>query len=405
MPYFSYVAYDKAGKKVRGVVEAPNKVGAISDLLQKGYSVIEVKESRKGKEKSISKGKVIFSIPLNEIAIFSRQFATMISAGIRVKNALEILSKQRVFSGRFRKILERALTSLEEGMSLSEAFEETGAFEPIFINLIKAGEEGGVLDETLQKIADFYESSKALNDEVKAAMRYPTFVAGFAILIVGIIGFYVLPELIKRVGITPTGIVGFLYGVNQFLSSHLISVAVAIVAAAVALKLFLATRSGKRFKEVLASMIPAMRGISYNAAIERFARTLGVLVGAGVSLTTAIEMAAQASGKPSMISKASKAVELIKEGKTLRDAFEETKIVPQLVYEMAGTGEATGKLDEVLAKVADFYEQQLRVSVKKFVSMIEPLLIAFIGGFIAFLALSLYSTIFHYQAGAGVGGL
>ena len=402
MPFYSYIAYDGSGRKVRGIVEASNKVGAISDLLQKGYSVVKIEET-KGKKKVEEKKrkKVIFGINLSELAIFSRQFATMISAGIRVKNALEILSDQEVFSKRFRLILKDVLSSLEEGKSLSEAFEETGAFEPIFVNLIKAGEEGGVLDETLQKVADFYESSKALSDEVKAAMRYPIFVAGFAVLMVGVIAFYVIPNLIQRIGLSPTGIVGFLYNTNQFLTAHSIELIIGTVAAVVLIKLYLSTISGKKFKEVLLSIIPAMRTVSNNAALERFSRTLGILVGAGVSLTTAIEMAAQASNKPSMQSKASKVIELIKEGKTLRDSFEETGMVPQLVFEMAGTGEATGKLDEVMMKVADFYEQQLRISVKKFVSMIEPALIAFIGGFIAFLALSLYSTIFQFQSGAG----
>ncbi len=402
MPFYSYIAYDGSGRKVRGVVEASNKVGAISDLLQKGYSVVKIEET-KGKKKVGEKKrkKVIFGINLSELAIFSRQFATMISAGIRVKNALEILSDQEVFSKRFRLILKDVLSSLEEGKSLSEAFEETGAFEPIFVNLIKAGEEGGVLDETLQKVADFYESSKALSDEVKAAMRYPIFVAGFAVLMVGVIAFYVIPNLIQRIGLSPTGIVGFLYNTNQFLTAHSIELIIGTVAVVVLIKLYLSTISGKKFKEALLSIIPAMRAVSTNAALERFSRTLGILVGAGVSLTTAIEMAAQASNKPSMQSKASKVIELIKEGKTLRDSFEETGMVPQLVFEMAGTGEATGKLDEVMMKVADFYEQQLRISVKKFVSMIEPALIAFIGGFIAFLALSLYSTIFQFQSGAG----
>ncbi len=408
MPVFSYTAYDKAGRKLKGTVEAKNEVEAISNLLGNGYKVVEIREIKGQATRAVrtpsKKKRALFGISLNELAIFSRQFATMISAGIRVKRALEILSEQAVFSSRFRNIIKDVIFYIDQGDTLSEAFERTGVFEPVFLNLIKAGEEGGVLDKVLTKLADFYESSKQLQDEVKAAMRYPIFVGGFAILIVGVIAFYVIPSLVRNIGLNPTGIVAFLLNVSNFLSANALQVTVGVGSFAVFMKFFLSTIHGKRLKESFQSVIPGLRNVTVLSMVERFSRTLGILVGAGVSITDALIMAANASGKFSMIKKAESAVALIKEGKTLRDALAELKMVPQLVYEMVGTGEATGKLEEILEKVADFYEQQLRIAVKKFVSMIEPMLIAFIGGFIAFLALSLYSTVFQFQTSVGSGG-
>ena len=417
LPVYRYIAYDKSGKKVKGVIEAPNEWGATNELAGNGLKVLKIEKKSgiiKGKDgrSKVSKSgikkkkkRAFFSISVGELAVFSRQLATMISAGIRVKNALEILSEQTVFSARFRNILKSVIDDIEEGKSLSEAFEETGAFEPIFVNLIKAGEEGGVLDETLEKVADFYESSKELSDEVKAAMRYPTFVMGFAILIVGVIAFYVIPTLIKKIGLKPSGMVALMLNVSEFITIHKIEIAIAVIIVVGGMKLFLSTTMGKKLKDAVSSIIPGLKNIKQKSSIERFSRTLGILVGAGVSLPNALMMAAQATGSYSITVKMEKVIALVKEGKTLRDSLKEVNVVPQLVYEMIGTGETTGKLDEVLDKVADFYTQQLRVEVKKFVSMIEPMLIAFIGGFIAFLAVALYSTIFQFQSGMGGGGM
>lgn len=411
MPVYRYIAYDKNGKRVKGIIEAPNELGAANSLAGKGLKILKMEKKRsptncKGDETDVKnrRKRAFFSVPIEELTVFSRQLATMISAGIRIKNALEILSEQAVFSKRFRNILRSVIDDLEEGKSLSEAFEGTGAFEPIFVNLIKAGEEGGVLDETLNKVAEFYESSKELSDEVKAAMRYPAFVMGFAVLVVGVVAFYIIPSLVNKIALSPSGVVAFMLNTSEFLSNYKIEIAIGVILIIGGMKLFLSTTIGRRFKDAISLIMPGLRNIKQKSSIERFSRTLGVLVGARVNLPDALMMAAQATGSYFMTVKMGKVVALVKEGKTLRDSLKEAGIVPQLVYEMVGTGEATGKLDEVLSKVADFYTQQLRVEVKKFVSMIEPLLIAFIGGFVALLAIGLYSTIFQFQAGMGGGG-
>ena len=401
MPAYAYVAYDRTGKKVRGIVEASSEVAAINDLVSKGFAVVSIKE-KKGKAKE-KRARGVIAISVDELATFCRQFSTMISAGVRVKEALLVLANQEVFSGRFKKKIKQVVESIETGKTLAEAFEEAGGFEPVFINLIKAGEEGGALDRVMERLADFYESSKALADEVKASMRYPMFIGGFAVLVVFAMMFYIIPMLISSIGIQPVGFLGTLMRVKDFLTTHWMQILIGIVAFVIGMRFYLSTMSGRAFKEFVMSLFPPTRNIQNFSSIERFARTMAILVSAGVSITTALEMAAQATGRRSYETKVKKVIEMIKEGSSIRDAFAKTKMVPQLVYEMVATGEATGKLDEVMDKVADFYEQQLRVSVKKFVSMIEPMMIAFVGGAIAFIALSIYSAIFTMQ-GQQFGG-
>ena len=402
MPTFVYTAYDRTGKKVRGAVEASNETQAVTELSQKGFVVVDIKMSKSDKVK-IRKKRRIFTIPLVELAVFSRQFSTMVSAGIRIRDALEILSEQIVFSRRFRNILKEIVQLLIEGRSLSEALEEVGAFEPIFVNLVKAGEEGGVLDTTMEKVADFYESSKELQDEVKASMRYPMFIMGFAVIVVIGISIFVIPNMVRTLGFHPTGAVGFLMKLNELLSGNWHIVSIVVIALAILMRVFMSTFAGKRFKEIVSGLFPPVKKLSNQMVVERFARTLGILVGAGVNLTVALEMAADATASARFMKRMDEVVRLVKEGLTLRDALARTKLVPQLVYEMVGTGEMTGKLDEVLSRVADFYEAQIRIGVKKLVSIIEPVMIVIIGAFVAFIAYSLYSTMF--QAETSFGGM
>ncbi|AEH50967.1 type II secretion system F family protein [Pseudothermotoga thermarum] len=396
MPYFRYTAVDSQGKRVKAVVEAENEIQLYDILKRKGYAVLEVKKvgTRRPME--------IFGISLAELSIFSRQLATMVSAGLRIKDALTILSNQAVFSKRFRKIIERMIVAIESGSSFSSALQAQGVFDSVFVNLVAAGEEGGVLDKSLEKAADFYESTKRLQDEVKSAMAYPTFVLVFAIGVIFIISFYILPTLISAFGNIPTsGVVRFLMNVSNFLREKWTSVLTFGAIFALSTYLFMKTRYAMYLKELFATLFPPAAKLRYEMAVERFCRTLSVLTASGVLLTKAVEMAALASNNPKIIRKSKFIIERIREGTSLKQALLESGVFPQMVYELVGTGEETGKLEEVLAKVSEFYEDQVRVGVKKLVSLVEPMLIAGVGGFIAFMAFAMYSTIFQLQQTIG----
>lgn len=396
MAFYKYTAVDRTGKRVKGVLEADSRSQLIDLLKKRQYAVLNVEQVGSRKEN------VFFGLSLAELVIFSRQLSTMVGAGVRIKDALAILSNQVVFSSRFRRIINHLVVSLETGSSFSEALRNEKVFDSIFINLVSAGEEGGVLDKSLEKAADFYESSKKLQDEVKSAMAYPIFVLVFAIGVIFIISFYILPRLISAFGSIPiSGIIRFLMNVNAFLSTNWLSSLITAIFVVVGLTIFMRTRYSAYVREFLSSLFPPAAKLRNMMSIERFCRTLSVLTGSGVLLTKAVEMAAAASNSPKVIKKSKQLSERIKAGASLRQAMIEAGIFPQLVYELVGTGEETGKLEEVLAKVADFYEDQVRVGVKKLVSLIEPMLIAGVGGFIAFMAFTMYSTIFQLQQTIG----
>jgi len=393
MPFYRYVAFDGSGRKIKGVMEAENELRAANILGERGLAVVSLKEIKKRKTFAL------FPISLGELASFSRQLATMISAGVRIKEALTILARQEMFSRRFRKVLLETIIDLETGSSLAEALSNRKVFDSVFINLISAGEEGGVLDKAMEKAAEFYESSKRLQDEIKSAMAYPTFVLIFAIIIVMVISFYILPNLIQAFGgeIPLSPAISFLMNVNRNLKANwpVVSIVSALIIAGFII--LMKSKVGVYIKETLSFIFPPALKIRKAMGLERFTRTLGVLIGSGVRLTDAIEMSAKASNNLAIISKVDQIVDSVRKGESLRNAFAESNIFPQLIYEMVGTGEETGKLDEVLNKVADFYEDIVRNSVRRLISLVEPMMIAGIGGFIAFLAYTMYTTIFQME--------
>ncbi|WP_041076505.1 type II secretion system F family protein [Thermotoga caldifontis] len=396
MPYFQYTALTPDGRRIKGTVQANSESQAADLIRRRNYVVLKLQPVASKRDF------VLFGVHLNELVVFCRQLATMVSAGVRLKDALSILSRQDVFSSRFRRIITNLVLSLEMGMSFSEALRNEKVFDSIFINLVSSGEEGGVLDRALEKAADFYESSKKLQDEVKSAMAYPTFVLLFAIGVIFLITFYILPRLISVFGSIPTsGIVRFLMNANRYLSEHWLSVLITVVLVVVGIVIFSRTRYVSYVKEWLATLFPPLAKLRNMMAVERFCRILGTLTGSGVLLTRAVEMAAAASNSPRLIRLSKRISERVREGASLRQAMLESGVFPQLVYEMVGTGEETGKLEEVLLKVADFYEDQIRTGVKRLVSLVEPMLIAGVGGFIAFMALTMYSTIFQLQQTIG----
>ncbi|MBB6063103.1 type IV pilus assembly protein PilC [Thermosipho japonicus] len=395
---FAYKAYDKEMKKVRGEIEAYNLQEALSKLKSSGYIVIDVKEASKVKKFNIN----IFSIRLKDIVFFTRQLETMVKAGLRLREAIYILSNQEIFSKRFRRILVNIVSELDVGTSLSEAFKKQKVFDDVFINMIKAGEEGGVLEETLEKLASYYENLNRTNQQVKSAMVYPTFILGFAVIVVVVISVFILPKLFNVFGTIPTGgIISFLISVNKIVTGNPFMVVFVIISLLVGMFLFLRTESGKKTKEFFGRLFPPIRKLQEKITYERFCRTFGVLIASGVSIIDSLEMAAKASNNLKFIMKIKNVSEKVKSGSTLKQALKSEKVFPQIIYEMIGTGEETGKLDTIMEKVADFFDEQIQQDTKKLLSMLEPLMIAFVGLFIAFLAYAMYSTIFQMQSTFG----
>ncbi|MFN3692388.1 MAG: type II secretion system F family protein [Fervidobacterium sp.] len=404
---FEYKGFDRNGKKLKGVIQADSIKEALDKLKQQGVLITDIAPKENGRistslSKSGGKKKRLFQVKVRDIVLFSRQLETMVSSGIRLADAVMTLSEQEVFSKKFRQMLREVASDMKGGLSFSEALERQGAFDSIFINMVRAGEEGGVLDVTLKKIANYYEGVNRLREQVKSSMAYPMFILGFAVLVVIVISVFILPRLISVFGATPKeGVLGFLMKMNFLFTQRWYILIPVVVVIGVSLKIFLSTIYGAYFKDFISNLIPPIRKLRQKMANERFTRTLGVLVGSGVSMVNALDMAAKASNNQRFINIISKVIEEVKAGSTLKNALKRTEIFPQIVYEMVGTGEETGRLDLVMEKVADFYEEEILSDTKKLVSLIEPALIAFVGLFIAFIAFTMYTTIFQMQGQLG----
>ncbi|MBT1248754.1 MULTISPECIES: type II secretion system F family protein [Thermosipho] len=394
---FVYLAYNKDMKKVKGEIEASSLQEALGRLKSNGLMIVDIKESKKRKGL-----KNIFGIPLKDIVFFTRQLETMIKAGLRLREAIYILSNQEIFSKRFRNVLVNVVNELDVGTSLTEAFKKQGVFDEVFINMLKAGEEGGVLEETLEKLSNYYENLNRTQQQVKTAMVYPIFILSFAIVVVLVISLFILPKLFSVFGNIPTsGLISTLVKLNKLLTENGFLVGFFSVLIFIGIYVFFKTEYGKIFKEFLGNLFPPIRKLREKITYERFSRTFGVLVGSGVSIIDSLEMAAKASNNRKFISKIKSVEEKVKSGSSLKQALKSEKVFPQIIYEMIGTGEETGKLEVVMEKVADFFDDQIQQDTKKLLSMLEPLMIAFVGLFIAFLAYTMYSTIFQMQSTFG----
>ncbi len=400
MAYFRYEAVDRSGKRITGRVESSSELEAIRLLTTQGLTVVRIVEQKKTKSFLDLSG--MMQLSLSELATFSRQLSTMVGAGVRIRDALMVLSEQPVFSKRFRRYIRNVVIALEQGKSFADALKEQKVFDPIFINLVRAGETGGVLDETLDKIAAFYEDTFTIQNEVKSAMAYPKFILGFAVLLVFVITLFILPNLISAFGSVPkTGMLGLLMGLNRLLKAHWPVLMVVFAAGFVGFKLFMNTRSGKSFKEFVGMLIPPVRALRMDMSMERFCKTFATLIESGVGLEESLRMAADVSESNKIKIAVEEAIEDIRGGETVSRALMKKGIFPRLVISMISTGEETGRVGEVMEKVARFYSERVRTGVKRLVSMVEPIMIVMIGGFIAFLAYTMYTAIFSMQRAIG----
>ncbi len=398
MPTYVFDAVNPSGKMVKGKLDANNEMNLINRLSQEGYVVLNVQavaEKRKGMR---------LRAKLGDLVLFTRQFSTMINAGVRIKDSINLLARQEAFSKTFRDILSEVVLSIDGGMSLSEAFEKVGAFDPVLINLMQAGESGGVLDESLSKLSAFYENSKKIRDEIRSAMAYPVFVSIFAVLILMVISLFILPNLFRAFGSKkPGGVVAILINTNNYLANNWIAIVIFLIGFFIGGYFFMRTPYGMATKGFMLSLLPPIKKLRRLETSSSFSKTLATLISSGVTITEAVKMAANATSDHELIKSVPSMIDTLKNGGTLKEAMGKSKYFPQLLVEMVGTGEETGRVDEMLNKVAEFYDQEVSVKLKQIVSMIEPAMIGVIGIFVGFLTFSLYQTMFSLENGAGQG--
>jgi type IV pilus assembly protein PilC len=402
MPVYVWVAETKRGRKLKGEIDAGNETIALNQLKKRNFKVRKLKLKPKDLLGSISFLKP--KVTNKDIVIFTRQFSTMIDAGLPLVQGLTILAEQSE-NPTFKTILKQITKDVEGGSTLAEAMKKhPRVFDALFVNLVAAGEVGGILDTILRRLATFIEKAEKLKSQVKGALTYPAVVVGIAIIVISVILVFVIPvfeDMFKSFGSAlpvPTQIV---VDMSRFLKGNIHWVLLAMGALVYGLKRYRRTTSGKKQIDTLLLKLPVFGDLLKKSAVARFTRTLGTMIGSGVPILDALDIVARTAGNVVIEEIIYEVRSSIAEGQTIAEPLSENDVFPGMVIQMISVGEATGALDSMLEKIADFYDDEVDAAVAALTSMLEPLLMLFLGGAIGGLVIAMYLPIFGMAAAMG----
>src|SRR6202166_2058155 len=394
MPVFTYRGTNRAGATVTGESTAASKMELINNLKRKQINV--TKMSEKGKE---------FNLPTfgggvdsKELAVFTRQFSVMIDAGLPLVQCLEILAGQQE-NKVFQKVLTGTRAAVEGGSTLSAAMRQYDkVFDALYVNLVEAGETGGILDTILQRLSSYIEKNVKLKRAVKSALVYPVAVLVVAGGVITLLLWKVVPifsTLFTGLGVTlplPTKIVIML---SNFIGSYFgLLGLVAIVGSIVGLKVSYGTPTGKFVLDTIVLKLPVIGMLMRKIAVARFTRTLGTLISSGVPILEGLDITAKTSGNAVVERALQKVRKALEEGKSLTEPLKECDVFPGMVTQMIAVGEQTGAMDAMLQKIADFYEEEVDAAVKDLLTALEPVMIVFLGLVVGGVVISMYLPLF-----------
>jgi type IV pilus assembly protein PilC len=403
MPVYTWVAQTRKGRTLKGDIEAIDETVALSQLKRRRLTVKKIKPKPKDLFENVAFMQP--KVTKKDIVIFTRQFSTMIDAGLPLVQGLNILADQAE-NTTFKKILKEITRDVEGGATLAEALKKhPKVFDNLFVNLVAAGEIGGILDTILQRLATYIEKAEKLKSQIKGAMTYPLVVVSIAILVIAVILIFVIPvfqEMFEGFGSAlpvPTQIV---VKMSDFVKAYVHYMIGALIVFIFLFKRYRNTAKGRKQTDSLALKLPIFGQLLKKVAVARFTRTLGTMISSGVPILDALEVVAKTSGNVVLEEVIFEVRTSIAEGQTIAEPLAETDIFPGMVIQMISVGEATGALDTMLAKIADFYEDEVDTAVNALTSMLEPMLMVFLGGSIGGLVIAMYLPIFK-MAGA-IGG-
>ena len=390
MPAFTYTARTVNGDLKTATIEAPSREDVVAQLRRQRLSVVKVDEESKPKR---AKG----SIKMRDIVIFTRQFSTMINAGLPLVQALDILAKQT--ENKVLADVTRAVVfDVESGHTVADALaKHPKAFSELYVNMVAAGEAGGILDTILMRLATFMEKNDALVRKVKGAMIYPGVimsVAGFAILVLLLFVIPVFEDMFASVGLPlplPTRIV---IAMSKFLKNYWWLIGAAIGAGAYLFKKYYATSSGMLVVDRILLHVPILGDVLRKSAVSRFTRTLGTLISSGVSILDGLEITAKTAGNRVIQDAIMQSRASIAGGDTIAAPLQKSAVFPNMVISMIAVGEQTGGLDEMLTKIADFYDEEVDAAVGGLLSLLEPIMIVFLGVVVGGMVVAMYLPIF-----------
>jgi len=396
MASFMYTARDAKGELKSATVEATSREEAISQLKKQRLNVIKIDEAAKKKKG----GKV----SMRDIVIFTRQFSTMINAGLPLVQAMGILAEQSE-NPNLREITKQVVFDVESGNTVADALRKhPTAFSELYVNMVAAGEAGGILDTILMRLAIFMEKNDALVRKVKGAMIYPGVimtVAGGAIIVLLVFVIPTFQRMFAEAGIPlplPTRIV---IAMSAGLQSYWWAIGLGIAGLVVMVKKYYATQDGKLVIDRLMLKAPVLGDVLRKSAVSRFTRTLGTLIGSGVSILDGLEITAKTSGNRVIQDAIMESRASIAGGETISAPLKKSQVFPAMVISMINVGEQTGGLDEMLTKIADFYDEEVDAAVSGLLSLMEPVMIVFLGVVVGDMVVAMYLPIFDMVNAAG----
>ncbi|HUU80332.1 MAG TPA: type II secretion system F family protein, partial [Acidobacteriota bacterium] len=373
MPTYKWVAETRRGRILKGELEAADEKIAGLQLKRRNLTVKKIKEKPKDLFENISFMKP--KVTKKDLVIFTRQFSTMIDAGLPLVQGLTILSEQTE-NKTFKQILKKVTKDVEGGSALAEALSKhPKIFDSLFVNLVGAGEVGGILDIILQRLAAYIEKAEKLKSQIKGAMTYPIVVMIIAILVIAVILIFVIPvfeEMFRDLGSSlplPTQIV---VNMSRFLKGNIHYIIGSLVLLAWLFKRYRNSKGGRKRLDALSLRLPIFGVLLKKVAVARFTRTLGTMISSGVPILEAMEVVAKTAGNVILEEVIYEVRSSIAEGQTIAEPLSEAGVFPHMVVQMISVGEATGSLDTMLEKIADFYDNEVDIAVEALTSMLEP---------------------------------
>jgi len=403
MAKFSWEGKSRAGGTITGEMDAPNEAFVLAQLRREQVAPIRIRKRGAGFALHLPfRGEK--KVTQKELAIFTRQFATMIDAGLPLVQCLDILGMQQE-NASFKKVILKVKEDVESGSTFADSLSKhPKVFDALFVNLVAAGEVGGILDTILTRLAEHIEKAMRLAKKIKGAMVYPSTIVAVAVVVTVVLLLYVIPIFAKMFADfgqalpAPTQIV---LAMSAFTQKYFLAVIVFCFLLAAAGRWYYRQESGRRNIDRLLLRLPVVGSLLQRIAVARFSRTLGTMVSSGVPILESMDIVAKTAGNKIIEEAIIKARGSISEGKTISEPLADSKVFPPMVTQMVAVGESTGALDAMLTKIADFYDEEVDSAVEALTALLEPMLMVFLGVVIGGLVIAMYLPVFKL---AGVVG-
>ncbi|HEY4743324.1 MAG TPA: type II secretion system F family protein [Desulfuromonadaceae bacterium] len=404
MPKYNWEARTRSGGTQKGVIEAASTDIVEAQLKKFGFTGITITEASKGFALKLPGFGGGGKVESKDLVIFTRQFATMIDSGLPLVQCLDILASQQE-NKTFQTILYKVKEDVESGSTFADALgKHPKAFDELYVNLVAAGEIGGILDTILARLAAYIEKAQKLKKQIKGAMVYPITIMSIAVIVVGVILIFVIPTFAKMFadfgGELPAP-TKFVIALSNFLIKYIIVIIAAIFGVITAIKKYYATPGGRKNIDRLALKAPIAGPLIRKVAVAKFTRTLGTMVSSGVPIMDGLEIVAKTAGNKIVEEAIYGVRQAISEGKTMAEPLGACGVFPPMVVQMISVGEATGAMDTMLNKIADFYDDEVDDAVSAMTAMMEPLLMVFLGTTVGGLVIAMSLPIFKLAGAVG----